>query len=144
MKTPEYNAWVNMRARCTNPNHPEYHRYGGRGITFSKEWNTFSTFINDIGVKPDPTFSLERIDVNGNYSKENCRWASKTAQSFNQRISIDNSSGITGVYFERYTMKWKAYISIQHRKITIGRYEDFFDACCARKSFENKLYANIQ
>lgn len=140
IRSSEYNAWVAMRQRCNNPNHPEYVRYGGRGIKVSPEWDTYSQFIKDMGTKPKSDYSLERMDNNGNYCKSNCKWETKSVQSFNQRTSKDNSSGIVGVYLEKQTSLWKAYIRVMHKQITLGRYANFFEACCARKSAEIKYY----
>lgn len=85
--TPEYRVWINMKSRCNNPLHPTYIDYGGRGIKVSIEWNSFETFLLDMGFRPDPTFSIERKNNNKGYSKDNCIWASKKQQSMNRRCS---------------------------------------------------------
>jgi hypothetical protein len=81
---PEYQAWVMMRQRCSNPKNGKYNYYGGRGISVSQEWNSFKTFITDMGRRPSG-YSLDRINSNGNYCKENCRWATKLQQANNTR-----------------------------------------------------------
>lgn len=73
-----------MRARCLRKSHHAYASYGGRGITICERWNSFKSFLADMGERPLGT-SLDRIDTNGNYSKENCRWASALAQQSNKR-----------------------------------------------------------
>lgn len=83
-KTSVYNAWSNMKRRCLNPRHPQYSEYGGRGITVSDEWLSFDSFFADMGHPPAGT-SLDRIDNNKGYSKENCRWATKHQQVRNTR-----------------------------------------------------------
>lgn len=139
-----YNCWVNMKQRCYNPKHPEYFRYGGRGIGVSEEWRyNFQKFAEDMGEKEDLTLSIERVDNNMDYCKDNCVWSSKTVQSFNQRVSTDNKSKIAGVYKEKQTEMWKAFISKQGKQVTLGRFKDFFEACCARKSAENLYYKGV-
>lgn len=80
-----YNIWRNLKARCSNTNNPAYSRYGGRGITFCDKWTEFSGFIEDMGIRPDG-MTLDRIDNDKGYYKENCRWASYYTQRHNQRI----------------------------------------------------------
>ena len=84
--TPTHRAWVAMRQRCLNKNHPQYKDYGGRGITISATWNDFSVFLNDMGVKPIG-MSLERLNNNLGYSKDNCCWASRQTQQRNTRYT---------------------------------------------------------
>lgn len=78
-----YRSWVGMRQRCLQEKHRFYRFYGGRGITFSAEWDDFPTFLQDMGVKPKGT-TLGRIDNDGMYCKENCRWESKIQQERNK------------------------------------------------------------
>jgi hypothetical protein len=82
--TKEYQAWASMKSRITNPRNSQYNNYGGRGITICARWYVFENFICDMGKCPDH-YSLERIDVNGNYNKNNCIWASQGQQQNNRR-----------------------------------------------------------
>jgi hypothetical protein len=84
--TTEYRAWRNMRNRCTSPSHPEYKRYGARGIKVCPEWRSYEQFIVDMGRCPKG-HSLERVDNDGDYEAGNCRWATKLEQMANTRVT---------------------------------------------------------
>lgn len=83
-KSRTYTTWDNMTQRCTNPNRPEYKYYGGRGITICTEWKDFATFYADMGERPNG-MSLDRIDTNGNYEPNNCKWSTRAEQMLNRR-----------------------------------------------------------
>ena len=85
--TKEYNSWANMIARCTNENAPNYHHYGGRGISVCDRWFQFENFIKDMGSKPIGG-SLDRIDVDGDYKPSNCKWSTNKEQATNKRKKI--------------------------------------------------------
>lgn len=81
--SPEHRIWIGMRSRCSNPRNTKWHIYGGRGITVCERWDSFEAFFKDMGQRPSSIHSIERIDGNGNYSPDNCAWASPTTQNRN-------------------------------------------------------------
>lgn len=88
-KTPEYQTWARIKSRCFNKNNQDYSEYGGRGIQMAKEWvDSFETFYADMGPRPLGMSSIDRIDPNGDYCKQNCRWADDAMQSRNKRNNV--------------------------------------------------------
>jgi hypothetical protein len=84
-RTPEYRSWRAMRTRCENPNHHAYSKYGGRGIKVCERWKDYPNFLADMGRRPTLDHSLDRIDPDGNYEPNNCRWATSKQQINNRR-----------------------------------------------------------
>lgn len=83
----EATAYHLMMSRCYNPNNQDFHNYGGRGIVVCHEWRlTIENFIRDMGRRPSQLHSLDRINSDGNYERQNCRWATRTEQSRNRRV----------------------------------------------------------
>lgn len=137
-RTRIYSTWKEMRRRCSNPNHSDWEFYGGRGITVCAEWDSFEQFHADMGDRP-PGKSLERIDNSKGYSPDNCKWATHTEQVINRRRFKNNSTGITGVGYRRRSNKFRARITIGKTLIELGETENFFEACCLRKSAEKQF-----
>ena len=83
-----YQTWENMKQRCDNPKKDDYQMYGGNGIKYCEKWNKFSGFWEDMGSTWKPKLSIDRIDGNKGYYKENCRWATPIEQSENRRVNV--------------------------------------------------------
>lgn len=90
-KSKEWNSWDHIKSRCLNENDPKYPDYGGRGITITERWlgeEGFINFFKDMGYAPSKKHTIDRIEVNGNYEKDNCRWALMDVQSNNTRRNV--------------------------------------------------------
>lgn len=133
-----YGIWKAMWQRCTNGNHKDWNDYGGRGIGVCERWQDFKMFLLDMGERPEG-LELERVDNNKGYEPDNCRWATRAEQIANSRIRHDNKSGLKGVTFKvgRRDFVW-AYGNSAGTQIILYRGTDFFEACCVRKSWENR------
>lgn len=96
-KTTIYRVWANMRQRCYSRYCPEYENYGGRGIKVCKEWEDFENFYEDMDDPPEDDMSLDRIDNDGDYCKENCRWATQKEQARNKQntLYLTDNDGVT-------------------------------------------------
>lgn len=137
-KKSVYFAWQGMLNRCRNKNISKYSYYGGRGIKVCERWATsFENFIHDMGDRPEG-MTIERVDVNGDYCPENCKWDSRMEQM--RTIRSRSKWGIKGVV--KRANGWAVYIGLNYKKIYVGCSTDFFEACCMRKSSEIKLWGN--
>ena len=113
-RTPTYVAWIQMKARCNNKKRENFENWGGRGISVCPEWESnYLQFKKDVGEKPGPKFSLDRINNNMGYEPNNCRWVTMKEQHQNKR----NNSLLT---FQGKTMcvtQWAELLGINHHTI---------------------------
>lgn len=98
-----------MLNRVKNPNNKDYHRYGGRGIKVDPRWINFWEFLNDVGERPSPQHSLDRIDNDGNYEPGNVRWATRQEQTHNSRVVKVNRAFVE----EIRELYWGKYVITQ-------------------------------
>lgn len=143
-RTTEYVAWLSMKARCYNQNNQDYQNYGGRGIKVCERWlNSFENFLKDMGNAP-LNQTLDRVEVNGDYAPTNCRWTHACVQSFNRRKMSTNTSGRTGVSWDRKRLMWVVRISYKTESLYLGSYLDFNEAVSIREAAELKYYGVIK
>lgn len=138
-KHPLYSTYWRMRDRCYYPGSGSYSGHGGRGITVCERWlgeKGFFNFIADMGDKPSPRHTLERIDNDGDYTPENCKWATQQEQIHNRRINRNNKSGFPGVCFATHRGLWTAQLRTKDRHYTFGYYDTLEEAISARLTGE--------
>jgi len=124
----EYRIWHAMIQRCTNKKDKSYKNYGGRGINVCERWLIFVNFYADMGDRPF-NWSIDRIDNNKGYCKDNCRWANRSDQQLNKRRNKNKTSVFTGVSFDKPRNKWVAYFHPPYlKRIYLGRFESELDA----------------
>ena len=140
MRKQLYATWRSMKARCYNPNHKKYHRYGGRGIRVCDEWrNDSQRFIQywlSNGWKPG--LQIDRIDNDGDYCPENCQLLTNrenTLKANNYGLRCDNKTGYRGVRWHSKQQRYETNITIYGRYISIGYYDDLLDAVRAWNDF---------
>lgn len=133
---PEYKIWSAMVQRCTNSKNKNYKNYGGRGIAVCEEWLMFANFFRDMGERPTSKHTLEREDNNKGYSKENCKWATRTENNFNKRIRSDSGTGVVGVHFFKRTGQYTAYIKVGEKRKSLGYFSTIEQATEARRLAE--------
>ena len=147
--TSIYVVWTNIKHRCYNPKDKDFHNYGGREnpIILSNEFrNSFKCFydyvstLDNFGVKG---YTLDRINTDGHYERGNLRWANRTVQSLNKRITGKNKSGYIGVYYSTRSKKWVSSITLERKTHHLGYYNNAFDAHLAREAFINDYYPTL-
>ncbi len=138
-----YMIFTSIKARVLNPKHTNYKDYGGRGITICEEWKndfmSFYTWAMSNGYSDE--LSIDRIDNDGNYCPENCRWTTQTIQTRNKRIYKNNKSGYKGVCLVKKTNKYKSYINVDKKGVHLGSFPTAVEGAVAYNNYiiENNL-----
>lgn len=132
-RTSAYNSWQGMKDRCTNPNNSRWDRYGARGICYPSTWETFEGFWDDMREGWYEGADIDRIDFDGNYCKENCRWVNRDVGNHNKSKS-DGTSIYKGVYYDKARDAWVARLN---RNSTIYLQKRFSTEIAAAKAYDD-------
>lgn len=147
-KHPLYAVWTCMKQRCYNPRNPKYDGYGGRGITVCSEWlDSFQVFYNwAIANGYKKGLTIDRINNDGNYCPQNCRWATPLEQVHNTRTPSNNTVGYVGVYKSKHRPKWFWYLNHIGKRYKKYGFPTPEEAVAARNQFikENGLPHKLQ
>lgn len=130
--TPLYNVWLSMKQRCTNPNNTSYDAYGGRGVLLQESWESFEGFYADMGESYHSGLDLDRIDFNGNYCKENCRWVERDIGNHNKgKDTTSCTSRFKGVYYDKAKKTFVARLYRKGERLLHKYFKDEYQAALA-------------
>lgn len=119
VRSGESRTWQGMLSRCRSETNPRWEAYGGRGIKVCERWLDFANFLEDMGPRPSPKHSLDRVNPNGNYCPENCRWATSVEQQNNRRnnrtIDFNGVSQTVAEWSRQLGMKYMTLVSRLNR-----------------------------
>lgn len=125
-ETAEYSVWCSIKQRCDEPYSDSYCNYGARGISYDERWIYFSNFLSDMGNKPSSKHQIDRIDNNGHYCKENCRWVTPQVNAAN-RVRYSDCLGAYE-HKNKYGLCYRAAIGVNNHVYHIGTFKNKKDA----------------
>lgn len=136
---PLYSVWRKMIQRCENPCDSAYKMYGGRGIKVSDRWKDVNNFIEDMSSGYAPELYLDRIDVNGDYTPENCRWVNASMRAYNRR-KLKGKSNYHGVYFHPVNKRWVSYVTDEGKMKYLGSFDSEQEAAKVYNAAAKEIY----
>lgn len=135
-----YTTWHHMVERCNKINSFNYHKYGARGIKVCDSWLNMDNFVNDMFPSYQEGLTLDRINNDLGYSKDNCRWTTIQIQNRNTRkIRINNTSNFRGVSWNKEKRKWHSYINVNKKRKHLGYFNTALESA---KAYDNYIVLN--
>ena len=132
-RTGIYNSWRGMKERCTNPKHKNYGYYSQVGMV--EEWKCFENFLQDMKESYIEGLEIDRIDNSLGYSKDNCKWSTRSEQCLNQEKAPNTSSKFRGVCFNKINKNWRAYVVNNGKHVNVGSFSSELEAAKAVDKF---------
>lgn len=138
---PEYRVWSNMIKRCSDARYKKWYGH----VSIHPEWLvSYDQFLADVGRKPFPNATLDRISFEGNYDPSNVRWTTREIQSRNTKNHATNKTGIRGVSWSNTKQKWRSAIYVKNHQKHLGYFDDIEQAAAARKLAEKHLWKELK
>lgn len=138
---PEYRHWIGIKMRIKKGIGRNEKYYSDKSIGISKEWLDFNIFYKDMGQRPSPNHSIDRIDNSKGYSKENCRWATRYQQTLNRGKNTNNVTGYIGV--GSVNSRWGAFVTYAYTSIYIATYDTKEEAAWMRDQYMLELHSDM-
>lgn len=135
---PEYRVWSNMHKRCKEPRFAKW--YGN--IRICERWRDYDLFLADVGRKPNPAATLDRIDPKGHYEPSNVRWTTRTVQSRNTKTHCTSKTSERGVSWSKAKNKWRAAIYADNKQKHLGYFSTMEEAVAARRLGEQQYWSD--
>ena len=135
---PEYRTWSNMHKRCKEPRFAKW--YGS--VNVCGRWASYDAFLTDVGRKPMPSATLDRIDPKGHYEPSNVRWTTRAVQSRNTKTHCTSKTGERGVSWSKAKNKWRAAIYVDNKQKNLGYISTMEEAVTARRLGEQQYWSD--